>query len=109
MRSAVGGTWTLDPRLFRPIHPAPGHQPPSADAPCSLKPMSWAVIQTGPAPPSRTVDSPVQGQCQPKARLGVLRRSTRPGLGVREDFLEEVTSDSALAGRSQDTGSEFRI
>lgn len=110
MRSAGRWAWMLHPRLFRPIHPAPpGHQRPSADTPCSVKPRSWAVIQTALAPPSRAGDGPVPRWCQPKARAGVPRRSTCPGLGVREAFLEKASSDSGLAGRGQETGSEFRI
>lgn len=109
MRSAVRWAWMPDPRLLRPIHPAP--RAPAAIGRHSLldKPRSWAVIQTVPAPPSRAGDGPVPRQCQPKARAGVPRRSTCPGLGVREAFLEKATSDSALAGRGQETGSEFRI
>ena len=99
-----------DPRLFpfllptpsirrHPPSPAPWRQRPSADTPCSVSgsdPDSPGPTLQGRRASQGTVLS-AHGD-NPRPGLGLPRSRVCPSLWIREDFLEETTSDLALWG-----------
>lgn len=110
MRSAGRWAWMLDPRLFRPIRPAP----PGAPAAISRHSLlcQAEVLGNDPESPSPALQGRRRScpQMVPTQSQGWgAQKEHLPWPGVREAFLEKASSDSGLAGKGQETGSEFRI